>query len=187
MSCKPLVRLDPTTLRGEVVECMEVAERELVLVPPGRPIHPVEALHLLYRGTGEVLLGDRRVSFVELLEAYSGRNPLALAYYEVYLELRRRGRLPIPGPRENTLILIRSRRNPKQTHYVLVVEEGREVLVSQLAAFVEEARRRGLEPLLAIVDRYGDVTFYTPMVFHLFPSPREMGEALEAARNTRPA
>ncbi len=187
MSCKPLVRLDPSTLRGEVVECREVAERELVLIPPGRPVHPVEALHLLYRGTGEVTVGDERVGFTELLEMYAERNPLALAYYEVYLELRRRGRLPIPGPRENTLILIRSRRNPRQTHYVLVLEEGRLVRVSQLALFVEEARRRGLEPLLAIVDRYGDVTFYTPMVFHPFPSPRETGEALEATHNTRPA
>ena len=177
MSCKPLVELDEATLRGRIVECRELLEKELILIPEDRPIHPIEAAHLLYRRTGEVRLGGRRLTFEELLSLYARRNPLALAYYEVYLELRRRGRLPIPGPRENTLILIKSRRNPKQTHYILVLEEGRPIRVSQLAMFVEEARRRSLEPVLAIVDRYGDVTFYTPMVFH--PSARQAKEAVE--------
>jgi tRNA-intron endonuclease len=187
MSCKPLVELDPRTLRGRLLECREVAEKELVLVPPDRPIHPIEALHLLYRGTGRVIAGGEELDFTRLLGAYSRLNPLALAYYEAYLELRRRGRLPIPGPRENTLILIRSRRNPRHTHYILVLEEGRPVRVSQLAGFIEEARRRGLEPVLAIVDRYGDVTFYTPMVFHPGPTLRTVEEGLEATSNSRPS
>ncbi len=177
MSCKPVVELDEATLRGRPVGCRELVAKELVLIPEDRPIHPVEAAHLLYRGTAEVRLGPRRLNFEQLISLYAKRNPLALAYYEVYLELRRRGRLPIPGPRENTLILIRSRRNPKQTHYILVLEEGRPVRVSQLAMFVEEARKRNLEPVLAIVDRYGDVTFYTPMVFH--PAAKPVKEAVE--------
>ena len=189
MSCKPVVVLDEDTLRGKPVDCIEVLKKELVLIPEDRPIHPIEAAHLLYRGAGEVRLGTRRVSFEELLALYAIRNPLALAYYEVYLELRRRGRLPVPGPRDNTLILVKSRRSPKQTHYILVLEEGRPVRVAQLALFVEEARKKNLEPVLAIVDRYGDVTFYTPMVFHPAES-RVKGaveESLEAQGQPRPA
>ncbi|AEM39158.1 tRNA intron endonuclease, catalytic domain-containing protein [Pyrolobus fumarii 1A] len=180
MSCKPLVQVDPKTLTGSIKECAESLGRVVVLVPEGRRLHPVEVAYILYRDAAVVKIGEKSVTFREFMTLYSRINPMALPFFEVYYELRRRGKLPIPGPRENTLVLIRSRRNPKQTHYILVVEEGRPVPIKLLQSFVEEARHRGLEPVLAIVDRYGDVTFYTPMVFHPAERPRELEESLEA-------
>jgi len=169
-------------LRGRLVGCGGEEQRLIVLLDR-EEVAPVEVAYLLYRHAAVALLGDKRLGFEEFMRLYSKRDPLAVPMLEVYVELRRRGRLPIPGPRSDTLLLIRSRRRPTPTHYLLVLEEGRPVKVSMLEEFVEEARRKNLEPVLAIVDRYGDVTFYTPMVLR----PRGEGvlvESLEASSNT---
>ncbi len=183
MSCKARIIVD-SELWGRVEECMEAIERDIVLYPEGRRLHPVEVAYTLYRGSSTVIKENGvEYEFRSFILEYSSRNPLALPLFEVYLELRRRGRLPVPGPRENTLILIRSRRNPKPTHYILVVEEGRPIPLTILDTFVEEARRRNLEPVLAIVDRYGDVTFYTTIVLHPGSARRLMAESLEGQSN----
>ncbi len=183
MSCKARIVVDDE-LWGRVEECREAIERDVVLYPEDRRLHPVEVAYTLYRDSSIVVSDSGSVyDFRSFILEYSSRNPLALPLFEVYLELRRRGRLPVPGPRENTLILLRSRRNPKPTHYILVVEEGRPIPITTLDTFVEEARRRSLEPVLAIVDRYGDVTFYTTIVLHPSSARRLMAESLEGQGN----
>jgi tRNA-intron endonuclease len=41
-----------------------------------------------------------------------------------------------------------------------VLEESRKIPVEELTSFVEEAMHNGWEPVVAIVDRYGDITYY---------------------------
>ncbi len=178
MTC--LIRVDEKTLRGRLENCGEDVKRLIVLLDRSE-ISPVETAYLLYRGAARAALGETILDFEGFMRLYSKADSLAVPVLEVYIELRKRGRLPLPGPRRDTLLLIRSRRDPRPTHYILVLEEGRPVKVSALEWFVEEARRKNLEPVLAIVDRYGDVTFYTPMMLRL---GREEVESLEAASST---
>jgi len=139
-------------------------------------LHPLEALYLLYMGTAVLVDSTgRQYSFEDLIKAYSRLNPYAWVEFEVYLDLRKRGRLPVPGPRPHSLLLRRKKREPRYTHYILVLEENRPVKLATLYSFVEEAAKNNWEPLLAIVDRYGDVTYYTALVFRpgLTRLPRE--------------
>ena len=141
-------------------------------------LHPLEALYLLYNSVATVTGHDgKNYTFEDLIKKYSQLNPYAWVEFEVYLDLRKRGRLPVPGPRPHSILLRRRKREPKYTHYILVLEENRPVRLVTLYSFVEEATKNGWEPLLAIVDRYGDITYYTASIFRpgLTRLPREGG------------
>lgn len=129
-------------------------------------IHVIEALYLLYRGLAQLIdkNGDN-IGFEELMRLYSIMNPYAWVEFETYLDLRRRGRHPIPGPRSHTFLLRRRKRENKYTHYILVLEENRLINLETLYSFIREAFSNNWEPILAIVDRYGDVTYYEALIF----------------------
>jgi len=154
--------------RVEVVEATEEA-------PTGtRGLHILEALYLLYTGKAEIVDSDgNKLSFKDLITVLSRDNPYAWVLFEVYYDLRRRGKLPTPGPRPHSLLLRRSKRDPRYTHYILVLEESRRIPAEQLLSFIEEAAKNGWEPVLAIVDRYGDITYYTAKRLRPRPIGRE--------------
>ncbi len=134
---------------------------------------PAEALEKLYEAYTAKEGGE---TFAKLMRELLRENPDIWVLFEVYLDLRKRGRLPAPGPRPNSLLLRKSKKDPRFTRYILVLEESRLINIEQLYSFVEEARKNGWDPLLAIVDRYGDITYYSVAPFT--PKPRE-----EAASN----
>ena len=157
--------LDSRTLELRISKGMNEALKHLPYTSIDK-LHPLEALYLLYTGVATVADSTgRRYSFEDLVKAYSRVNPYAWVEFEVYLDLRKRGRLPVPGPRPHSLLLRRRKREPRYTHYILVLEENRPVKLATLYSFVEEAAKNSWEPLLAIVDRYGDITYYTALVF----------------------
>ena len=128
----------------------------------GGRLHPLEALYLAYTGQCRIVDDSGgEVDFAELMRRYANLNPYAWVEFEVYYDLRRRGRIPVPGPREHSLLLRKSRKDPRFVKYLLILEESRLVHVSLLDEFVEEALRNKWEPLVAIVDRYGDITYYS--------------------------
>ena len=129
-------------------------------------LHIIEALYLIYRGIARAYDEEKRsLSFEELIRIYSIENPYAWVEFETYLDLRRRGRHPVPGPRPHTFLLRRRKTEQKYTHYILVLEENRLVNLEALYSFIREAFSNGWEPVLAIVDRYGDLTYYEALLF----------------------
>ncbi|KSW11902.1 hypothetical protein CF15_03635 [Pyrodictium occultum] len=168
---------DPEALELRIVRGVEEALRYLPR-SSAESVHPLEALYLVYNGVATVTdRRGKRYSFENLVRLYSLRNPYAWVEFEVYLDLRKRGRLPVPGPRPHSLLLKKRKKEPKFTHYILVLEESRPVKLDTLYSFVEEASKNNWEPLLAIVDRYGDITYYTALVFRpgLTRLPKEGG------------
>jgi len=129
-------------------------------------VHVIEALYLIYRGIAKAFSKDGEpISFEELMRLYSVENPYAWVEFETYLDLRKRGRHPIPGPRPHTFLLRRRKMEQKYTHYVLVLEENRPISLETLYSFIREAFSNSWEPILAIVDRYGDLTYYEALLF----------------------
>jgi tRNA-intron endonuclease len=140
----------------------------------------IEALYLLYTGHAIVLdENEKPLSFEKLMKLYTRLNPYAWVEFEVYLDLRKRGRLPVKGPREHTFLLRRGKRAKQYTHYVLVLEENRPIKISMVYNFVEEAIKNSWQPLIAIVDRYGDITYYSVMLFHPQTLEKEEDRRLE--------
>jgi tRNA-intron endonuclease len=113
----------------------------------------------------------RELSIEELVARAVRYNPLAWVRAEVYRDLKRRGRIVVPGPREDTLLVKLRKKSPNFDYYVLVLEERRPVKLSTIVSFIEESTRNGWTPLIAVVDDYGDVTYYTPSLF----TPRRRG------------
>ena len=132
-----------------------------------------EALYLIYKGYKIEVNGEEK-SFKELLAESARTNPYAWVELEVYIDLRRRGRIIHRGPRPHTFLVKRRKNAPAYDYYVLVLEENRLIPLRQLTEFVEEARKNDWTPLLAIVDRYGDIVYYTPIIFRAAPGAREI-------------
>ncbi len=142
-------------------------EVEIILGPVKEgKIHVIEALYLLYKGVAQVVdKNGKDIDFEELIRMYSIVNPYAWVEFETYLDLRKRGRHPVPGPRPHTFLLRRRKRENKYTHYILVLEENRLISLETLYSFIREAFSNSWEPILAIVDRYGDITYYEALIF----------------------
>ncbi|GEM_PF-1171200 len=128
---------------------------------PAQELTVVEALYLLYQGL--LTLRDKEgklLGFKEFLEIASRQNPHTWVEFEVYLDLRKRNLLPVEGPRPRSFLLRKSKKEAIYTRYILILEENTPVKIRSLVSFVEEARKNKWEPYVAIVDRYGDITYY---------------------------
>ena len=120
-----------------------------------RELHPVEAAYLLY--TGRLRLVDeagREVSFAELFRRIQDGNLWIL--FIVYTDLRKRGRKVRIGFKPNTLYIDRG----SETIEMLVLEENTYVSPQEVIEFVNSAVNKGYRPMIAIVDMYGDITYY---------------------------
>ena len=161
---KAVIAVRPGERFARVVEGSDYLEKRLGVRGPLLRVE--DALIAVIEGVAEAYTEDgRRLSVEELASIANRVNPSAWLVVEVYSDLRRRGRIAVPGPRENTLLVKLSRRQRDYSYYVLVLEERRPVSLRLILSFIEEARKNGWEPLLAIVDAYGDVTYYTPSLF----------------------
>ncbi len=123
----------------------------------GEVIDALEAFYQAVRGKlfirGGLSGWDAALAIVE-----SCREPLKT--FIVYLDLRRRGRLPRRGLRPGTLEF----REGQRVYEVLILEEGEVTTYGSLAEWSRSAVADGRHPVIAIVDRNGDVTYYEARV-----------------------
>ncbi len=140
---------------------------------PPRSISIVEATYLVYSGQAQAVdEKGKELGFQDLVSLGLRQSPYAWVLFEVYLDLRKRGKIPVPGPRRHSILIRRSKGASRYTHYILVLEESRRIGVEELLSFVEESMHNGWEPVVAIVDRYGDITYYSMRPLH----PRQGSE-----------
>lgn len=119
-------------------------------------IDPLEAIHLLALGRISI---DDRTGWEEALRLIDRFN-VGLSLFLVYHDLRKRGRRVKLGLRPNTLVLNMGSRRVE----VLVLEEGKLMTLSDLAEWSKSCIASGYEPVVAIVDRYGVITYYEARV-----------------------
>lgn len=112
----------------------------------------LEALDLL--ATGKVAI-EGRTGWDEALR-YASMLGVKLSLFLVYHDLRRRGRKAKLGSRPNTLILNLGSRKTE----ILVLEEGTPMTLENLAEWSRSAISSGYEPVVAVVDKYGVITYY---------------------------
>ncbi len=118
----------------------------------------LEALHLL--ASSRVAL-EGRTGWEEALK-YVSRFNVKLSLFTIYHDLRRKGRRVKPGFRSNTLIVDLGSRKLE----ILVLEEGNPMTLEDLAEWSRSAISSGYEPVIAIVDRYGIITYYEARATH---------------------
>ncbi|MEM1796270.1 MAG: hypothetical protein QW036_02290 [Zestosphaera sp.] len=83
--------------------------------------------------------------------------------FTTFLDLRSRGRVAQPGYGENVLVF----EMKGQRYAVYVVEENSPLNTKELLSWIDSALLKNLEPILALVDANGDVTYYTMRKYRL--------------------
>jgi tRNA splicing endonuclease len=132
--------------------------RERGYLYEGGEIDPFEAMLQAVRGRLRLEDGSEGwPALLRILEALRVQLKMAI----VYLDLRRRYPQVRRGPRKDTFIA--SGKSGRAIE-VLVLEEGEEVTVAQLGLWSQAAASDGHEPVVAIVDRNGQVTYYQARV-----------------------
>ncbi|WP_292320485.1 hypothetical protein [Caldisphaera sp.] len=96
---------------------------------------------------------------LEIIKYYK----IPLNIFLVYFDLRRRGRRVWEGSRDNTLI---SETANLKKFEVLVLGEGNSITTSQIAEWSNLAVADSHIPVIAIVDKNGEITYYESRLFY---------------------
>jgi len=116
----------------------------------------LEAAHLLALGRIAV---DNKTGWEEALRVLSELG-INISTFLVYHDLRKRGRRVKLGSRSGTLVVDMGSRRFE----VLILEEGKLMTLEELAEWSRSSIASGYEPVVAIVDMYGVITYYEARV-----------------------
>ena len=129
-------------------------------------LKPVEALYLVEKMRIAVIDEEsrRKLVFQELLWRFSSKNPLIWTRYLVYRDLRSRGFVVRDDPGLGVDFLVYERgaygkRPPR--YYVHAVWEGSPEPIRRLCEVLEAAGESSRTLRLAVIDRRGEVVYYT--------------------------
>jgi len=129
-------------------------------------LKPVEALHLVERTKIAVMDEESRLRLVfqELLSRFSSEDPLVWTRYLIYRDLRSRGFVAREGPGLGVDFLVYERGSygKKPPRYLVYsIWEGASQSIMRLNKALETAESTGRILRLAVVDRRGEVLYYT--------------------------
>ncbi len=114
----------------------------------------VEALWLVYSKNKKLVYNDRVLEVEDLLKI--AKNDFVWIVFTVYNDLRNRGKkVEVLG--DNLLLMRMGTKNID----VYVLEENNLVSLNRLIELIEISHRRGRDVVFALVDKHGDVTYYS--------------------------
>ncbi len=120
----------------------------------GRHLTIVEALWLMYSRNRKIVYNNRVLDVEDLLKI--AKNDFVWITFTVYNDLRNRGKkVDVVG--DNLLLMHIGNRDID----VYILEENNLVLLSRLIELIELSHRRGRDVIFALVDKHGDVTYYS--------------------------
>lgn len=122
----------------------------------GRILHFVEVAYLIYTGRAEIF-DDKgnKLSFEDFFSNYCSDRK-AWILFTVYFDLRKRGKRAKPGLTNSDIIV----EHQKESMRIFVTEENTQLSLQTIIEWIEDSLRKGYKPLMAVVDMYGDVTYY---------------------------
>ncbi len=139
----------------KVVECISsrlcTKLEELGKLSPDGYLDVYEAGYLAYKGMLELngKVGD--TAFEKVLPLIDD-----FLMFQVYLDLRKRGKRVIRGPAERSLLII----EPNRIIEVHVLGEGEHITPGALADLADYSTANSRIPIVAIVDSTGIITYY---------------------------
>ncbi len=125
------------------------------LVGGERIIDVAEAAYLIFIKAANFLDASGEALELETLFTKYSFSKDDWVRFTVLLDLRSRGRKARAGYSSNTLLL----EGPNQ-YLVFVAEENSPVRAETISSWVNEAVLKGFNPVIALVDSNGDVTYY---------------------------
>lgn len=122
-----------------------------------------EALYLAYVGVLTVRRGGSVLGFDDLVRAFQKADGDVLTKFLVYRDLRTRGYVAKDGFGfgSDFRVYDRGHFGEKGAKYlVFALSEGRQERIGQLQRKISQITRMGKEPIIAVIDRRGEVIYY---------------------------
>lgn len=126
-------------------------------------LKPFESLYFLFYNKLIVTKSRKKMSFDQLLQVCTEFDPNALTKFLIYRDLRVRGYAVKDGFGfgSDFRVYERGQFGEKGAKYLVFgLAEGRQEKISQLQKSIEEITKMGKEPILAVIERRGEVIYY---------------------------
>lgn len=126
-------------------------------------LKPFESLYLLYVDKLKLLKGKQSVSFDNLMDECIKQDSEAFTKFLIYRDLRTRGYVAKDGFGfgSDFRVYERGQFGEKGTKYVVFgLTEGKRQKIGMLQKQIEEIVTMGKEPVLAVIERRGEVIYY---------------------------
>ena len=126
-------------------------------------LKPFESLYLLYADKLKLLKGKQSVSFDNLMDECIKQDGEAFTKFLIYRDLRTRGYVAKDGFGfgSDFRVYERGQFGEKGTKYVVFgLTEGKRQKIGILQKQIEQIVTMGKEPVLAVIERRGEVIYY---------------------------
>lgn len=122
-----------------------------------------ESLYLLFVGNLELRKGNKKINFDKLLQECIKYDPDALTKFLIYRDLRSRGYTVKDGFGfgSDFRVYEKGHFGEKGAKYLVFgFSEGKQEKLGQLQKKIEQITQMGKEPVLAVIERRGEVIYY---------------------------
>src|SRR2546421_6567764 len=126
-------------------------------------LKPFESLYLLYTGNIKLLKGKLQVNFDSMMQECVKYDIDALTKFLIYRDLRSRGYIAKDGFGfgSDFRVYERGQFGEKAAKYVVFgLNEGRRQKMGLLQKQIDQITTMGKEPVLAVIERRGEVIYY---------------------------
>lgn len=126
-------------------------------------LKPFESLYFLFYKKLSLTKGKKKISFDEMVQICSDFDKDALTKFLIYRDLRVRGYAVKDGFGfgSDFRVYERGQFGEKGAKYLVFgLTEGKQEKIGQLQKNIEEITKMGKEPILAVVERRGEVIYY---------------------------
>ena len=126
-------------------------------------LKPFESLYLLYTDKLTIFKGKNNVNFDSLLQICKKQDEDALTKFLVYRDLRTRGYIVKDGFGFGSDFRVYDKGDfgEKEAKFlVFSLNEGKQEKIGKLQKKIEEITKMGKEPIIAVIERRGEVIYY---------------------------
>ena len=126
-------------------------------------LKPFESLYLLYTDKLKIFKGKKNIDFDSLLQIYKKQNEDILTQFLVYRDLRTRGYTVKDGFGFGSDFRVYAKGDFGEKGAKFLVfsfNEGKQEKVGMLQKKIEEITKMGKEPIIAVIERRGEIIYY---------------------------
>jgi tRNA-intron endonuclease len=126
-------------------------------------LKPFESLYLLYTDKLKIFKGKKNIGFDSLLQIYKKQNDDVLTQFLVYRDLRTRGYTVKDGFGFGSDFRVYGKGDFGEKGAKFLVfsfNEGKQEKVGMLQKKIEEITKMGKEPIIAVIERRGEIIYY---------------------------
>ena len=126
-------------------------------------LNSFETLYLLYNDKLELKKINKSIVFDELIQKYIQKNDDILTQFLLYRDLRTKGYVVKDGFGFGSDFRVYERGNYGLTDakfLIFAFNEGTQQKISKLSKNIEEITKMGKEPIIAVIERRGEIIYY---------------------------